>query len=296
MRRSGRYWAGSWRSAAAPGRRSLRGGAGAGGEGELLGPGRGGRVRVAVPDAGPARFVPVGLAGAAGGAAGPGPGVAAVRSGGSDRPGARVRRDGPAEGRGRDRVRGAAACRVHRARGELRDDRVRRVRDHIRAGLGGLRCVHARAVGEGPGAAPGRGHPRQAGARGQAAAGHRPAGAPAEGRPAGPVGSLRRSLWPQQRPARGVRGRGPALRRGHPPGFPRHPAVRRGDQGRRRRQGRGLRAALVRERVQGTPVRGLGPGRHRQPAARPADPPPALPAGQPGVLPVLGSGRPAWPR
>ena len=56
---------------------------------------------------------------------------------------------------------------------------------------------------------------------------------------------------------------------------------------------RGLRAALVRERVQGPPVRGLGPGRHRQPAARPADPPPDLPAGQPDVLPVLGPGRPA---
>ena len=31
----------------------MRGRAGAGGEGELLGPGRGGRARVAVPDAGP---------------------------------------------------------------------------------------------------------------------------------------------------------------------------------------------------------------------------------------------------
>ena len=71
-------------------------------------------------------------------------GVAAVRSGGSDRPGARVRRDRAAEGRGRHRVRRTPACRVHRARGELRDDRVRRVRDHIGAGLGGLRCVHAR--------------------------------------------------------------------------------------------------------------------------------------------------------
>ena len=78
-----------------------------------------------------------------------------------------------------------------------------------------------------------------------------------------------------------------------PRDFRDHPAVRRGDQGRRRREGRGLRAALVRERVQGTPVRGLGAGRHRQPAARPADPPPDLPAGQPDVLPVLGAGRPA---
>ena len=43
----------------------------------------------------------------------------------------------------------------------------------------------------------------------------------------------------------------------------------------------------------GPRLRGLGPGRHRQPAARPADPPPALPAGQPDVLPVLGAGRPA---
>ena len=101
--------------------------------------------------------------------------------------------------------------------------------------------------------------------------------------PGPPVGSLRGSLRAQQRPARGVRGRGPGLRRGHPAGLPDHPAIRRGDQGRRRRWRRGLRAPLVRERVQGAPVRGLGPGRRRRPAAPPADPPPALPAGQPDV-------------
>src|ERR1700749_813684 len=65
-------------------------------------------------------------------------------------------------------------------------------------------------------------------------------------------------------------GRGPGLRRGHPAGLPDHPAVRRGDQGRSRRQGRGLRAPLVRERVQGTPARGPGAG------GAPASPRPVL--------------------
>ena len=43
--------------------------------------------------------------------------------------------------------------------------------------------------------------------------------------------------------------------------------------------GRGVRAALVRHRDQGTPAGGLGADRHRQPAAFPADPPPDLPPG-----------------
>ena len=53
---------------------------------------------------------------------------------------------------------------------------------------------------------------------------------------------------------------------------------------------RGLRAALVRERVQGPAVRGLGADRHQQPAALPAHPPPDLPPGRPGLLPVLVAG------
>ena len=161
----------------------------------------------------------------------------------------------------------------------------------FRAGLDGLRCVHARAVGDGPGAARGRGHPWRAGraARPQLAKDQleRLLTAPPArwaafdevyGRSSALRGACEAAGLPTSRSSRGTSD---------------HPALRRGDQGRRRRQGRGLRAALVRERVQGTPVRGLGPGRHRQPAARPADPPPDLPAGQPDVLPVLGPGRPA---
>ncbi len=40
-------------------------------------------------------------------------------------------------------MRGAAARRVHRAGGELRDHRVLRLRHRVRASMGGLRCVHA---------------------------------------------------------------------------------------------------------------------------------------------------------
>jgi hypothetical protein len=52
-----------------------------------------------------------------------------------------------AEKRRRDRVRRAAACRVHREGGELRDHGVLRLRHRRRAGLGRLRRVHAEAVG-----------------------------------------------------------------------------------------------------------------------------------------------------
>ena len=66
--------------------------------------------------------------------------------------------------------------------------------------------------------------------------------------------------------------------------------VRRRHQGGRGGRGRGLRAALMRERRQRPPVRGLGAAGHQQPAARPADPPPDLPSGRPDLLPVLGTG------
>ena len=55
---------------------------------------------------------------------GTGGGVAAVRPGLPDRAGNRGRRDRAAQARGRDRVRGPAARRVHRPGGELRDYRV----------------------------------------------------------------------------------------------------------------------------------------------------------------------------
>ena len=52
---------------------------------------------------------------------------------------------------------------------------VLRVGHRVRAGLGRLRCVHARALGEGLAAPPGRPDPRRAGFTRQTAAGHRPA-------------------------------------------------------------------------------------------------------------------------
>ncbi len=60
----------------------------------------------------------------------------------------------------------------------------------FRAGLGGFRCVHAAALGEGLAAAPGRPDPGQAGAQDETAAGHRPAGTAAGCGPAREVGGV----------------------------------------------------------------------------------------------------------
>ena len=58
--------------------------------------------------------------------------------------------------------------------------------------------------------------------------------------------------------------------------------------------GRGVRAAVVRERDERPPLQRLGADRHRRPAGVPADPAAALPAEEPvHLLPVLGAGRPA---
>src|SRR5260370_32453091 len=92
MRRSGRLWAGSGTAPERGGRIRVRGGARAGGEGELLAAGRGGRVRVPVPDAGSAQLVPLGLE------------AAARRAGGA--------RPGGGGGRGRRTGRGRGCARV----------------------------------------------------------------------------------------------------------------------------------------------------------------------------------------
>ena len=80
------------------------------------------------------------------------------------------------------------------------------------------------------------------------------------------------------------------LRGHHPLRLPGHPAVRCGDPRRCGRQGRGLRAALLRHRHQGPPLQRLGDDRHRHPRPVPADPPPDRPPGSADVLPVLGTG------
>ena len=187
-------------------------------------------------------------------------------------------------------MRGAAACRVHRARGELRHHGVLRVGDHVRAGLGGLRVFMPERW--------------EKDWRRRRAAGI-PGGLGHKAKPQLAIDQLKRLLgaglpvkWAAYDE---VYGRSSELRRfcesrnlayvavvpcdfrvTLPSG-----AVTCADQAVRRR----LRAALVRERVQGPPVRGLGAASHQQPAALPAHPPPDLPPGRPDLLPVLGAGR-----
>ena len=71
-------------------------------------------------------------------------------------------------------------------------------------------------------------------------AGGRPAEAAHRGRAAGPVGRLRRGVWPQRGPAQGMRETPSGLRGHHPLRLPGHPAVGRGDPRRCGRQGRGF--------------------------------------------------------
>ena len=51
----------------------------------------------------------------------------------------------------------------------------------------------------------------------------------------------------------------------HPVRLPGHPALRRGDPRRSGRRARGVRAPVLRERIQGTPLQRLGDDRHRGP-------------------------------
>ena len=82
--------------------------------------------------------------------------------------------------------------------------------------------------------------------------------------------------------------------RSRPVRLPGHRGLRHDDPRRRGHSTSGVRAPVLRERVQGTPLQRLGDDRHRDPGAVPADPAADLPPGQLHVLPVLGAaGRPA---
>ena len=171
--------------------------------------------------------------------------------------------------------------------------RVLRLRHRARAGVGGLRRVHAPAVGAGPATAAGRRDPRQPAVRHQAAARDETAGPADRGRAAGQVGGVRRGLRPQRGTAQEGRQGRAGLRGDHPVRLPGHHPGRHDDTGGSGRQGRDLRAPLGRERIQRPPLQRLGDDRHRHQRPAPADPPADLPAGPADLLPVLGAAGPA---
>ena len=84
----------------------------------------------------------------------------------------------------------------------------------------------------------------------------------------------------------------PGLCGDHPVRLPDPAALGRGDPRRSGRPGRGVRAPVLRERLQRTPLQRLGHDRHRGAGAVPADPAAALAPGQLHLLPVLGPTRP----
>src|SRR5207344_3407405 len=91
----------------------------------------------------------------------------------------------------------------------------------------------------------------------QAAAGHEPTRPAGRGRITGPVGRVRRGLRTQRTTAQQGRRARPGLCGDHPLRLPDPAALGRGDPRRSGRPGRGVRAPVLRERLQRTPLQRL---------------------------------------